>query len=67
MAKKGATRKRGAKTVAASVLTKEDADRFEKSATAWGKKAARTKKSARKTLVSLGIVTPKGRLTKKYG
>ena len=49
------------------VATKEDADRFEKLATAWGKRAARTKKSARETLVSLGIVTPKGRLTKKYG
>lgn len=67
MATKRTARKRAAKTVGASVLTKEDADRFEKSASAWGKKAARTKKSARETLVSLGIVTPKGRLTKKYG
>ena len=67
MATKGVARKREAKTVGASVLTKEDADRFEKSATAWGKRAARTKKSARETLVSLGIVTPEGRLTKKYG
>ena len=67
MAKKGAARKREVKTSAASVLTKEDADRFEKSATLWGKKAARTKTSARAKLVELGIVTPKGRLTKKYG
>lgn len=67
MAKKGAASKREAKTVAASVLTKKDAVRFEKSAAAWGKKAARTKTSARAKLVELGIVTPKGRLTKKYG
>lgn len=55
------------KSASASVLTQKDADRFQKSALAWGRKATKTKKTARRTLVSLGISTKSGRLTKKYG
>ena len=55
-----------AKTVAASVLTQADADRFSKQAKAWGRKVTRTKAEAKKTLVDLGIYTKDGKLSKNY-
>lgn len=57
---------RRTKNGAASVSTQKDADDFKKSASAWGREATKTKRKARDTLVSLGISTPKGRLTKRY-
>jgi hypothetical protein len=44
----------------------EDVKRFEKAAKAYGKKATASREAARATLVSLGIHTKSGRLTKKY-
>ena len=54
------------KTVVASVSTQRDADRFRKAALAWGNTATESKKKAAETLVSLGIYTKSGKLTKKY-
>lgn len=68
MAKKsGKASVRRTKSAAASVLTQKDADRFKKSASAWGRKVTKTKKTAKNALISLGISTESGRLTKKYG
>mgnify|MGYP003626535996 CR=1 FL=1 len=50
-----------------SVSTKADVERFQKAADAWGKKATKSKATARKTLVRLGMLTPSGKLTKRYG
>ena len=51
----------------ASVSTQADIERFRKAAEAWGKKATRSKKSAKDTLVRLGMLTANGKLTKRYG
>ncbi len=66
MAKNGA-RKKMAKTVAASTLTQRDADKFKKSAKKYTKEATTSKRKAQSKLISLGIYTPTGRLSKKYG
>lgn len=51
---------------ATSIATKQEADRFRKAADSYVARAAASKKSARKTLVALGIHTRSGRLTKRY-
>lgn len=51
----------------ASVSTRDDVERFRKAADAWGKKATKSKASARATLMRLGMLTPGGKLTKRYG
>lgn len=51
----------------ASVSTEADVERFRKVAEAWGKKATKSKKSARDTLVRIGMLTASGKLTKRYG
>ncbi len=56
-----------AKVVAASTLTQRDADKFKKSAKKYAKEATTSKKKAQSKLISLGIYTPKGRLSKRYG
>ncbi len=66
MVKKSAG-KRAAKVVVASTLTQIDADKFKKSAKKYTTKATTSKKKARSKLISLGIYTPTGRLSKKYG
>ena len=66
MSKNGKSNARRAERAAATILTQKDADRFARLAAAWGRKATRSKEQARKTLVSLGIMTPTGRLTKNY-
>ena len=66
MAKRNAG-KRAAKVVAASTLTQIDADKFKKSAKQYAKKATTSKKKAQSKLISLGIYTSTGRLSKKYG
>lgn len=50
-----------------SVSTEADVERFRKAAEAWGKKATKSKKSAKNTLVRLGMLTASGKLTKRYG
>jgi hypothetical protein len=64
---KNSARKRMAKVVAASTLTQRDADKFKKSARKYTKEATTSKKKAQTKLISLGIYTPTGRLSKKYG
>jgi len=49
-----------------SVNTNRATRRFSKAAAAYVSKATASKKSARRTLVSLGIYTPKGNLKKNY-
>ena len=66
MAKKGGG-KRDARVVAGTVLTQRDADKFKKSAEKYTKAATTSKKKAQNKLVSLGIYTKSGRLSKKYG
>lgn len=46
--------------------TMADAEEFERAAAAWAKKATRSKETARAELVRMGIITPAGRLTKRY-
>ena len=50
----------------ASVTTMEDAERFRKAAAKYTVKATRTRDSARKKLIDLGIYTKSGRLSKHY-
>ncbi len=52
--------------VVGSALTQADADRFEAAAYKVGRSAAKSKKTARDTLVILGTHTKTGRLTKNY-
>ena len=66
MAKK-IVRKKAAKAVAGSTLTQVDANKFKKSAVKYTKKVTSTKKKAQSKLISLGIHTRTGRLSKKYG
>lgn len=66
MAKKN-TGKNGTKTVSAATLGQRDADRFEKSARKYTKDATSSKRKAQSRLISLGIYTKSGRLSKKYG
>ena len=47
-------------------LTMEDAREFKKIAREWGRKAGRTKETARAKLRELGIIRKDGSLTKKY-
>lgn len=49
-----------------SILGPEDADQFQVSANRWGRKARESQQSAIDTLVSLGIATASGKLTKRY-
>lgn len=49
-----------------NILSQKYSDSFKKAAAAWGDKATKTKKTARDTLVSLGISTKSGQLTKNY-
>ena len=55
-----------ASVVSASSFTQEDVDKFKKSADQYTKKATSSKKKARETLISLGIYTKSGRLSKNY-
>ena len=55
------------KVVYAGPVTMADAERFKKDAAEWARKACRSKETARAELVSLGICTPDGRLTERYG
>lgn len=59
--------KRAAKAVTASTLTQIDADKFRKSAKQYTIKATASKRKAQSKLISLGIYTSTGRLSKKYG
>ena len=54
------------RSVAASVLTQEDADRFGRSAEKFAKKATTSRQEARRTLVSLRTHTKSGRIAKNY-
>ncbi|MCK4867070.1 MAG: hypothetical protein KAT39_03390 [Alphaproteobacteria bacterium] len=54
------------KDALATTSTKEAADRFAVAAKRYASQATRTEKSARKTLVKLGIYTKKGNLTARY-
>jgi len=54
------------KDALATTSTKEAADRFAVAAKKYASQATRTEKSARKTLVKLGIYTKKGNLTARY-
>ena len=63
---KRSVRKSEGRAVAASVLTQRDADKFEKSAEKYAREATSSKKKAQSKLISLGIYTKTGRLTKKY-
>ncbi len=49
-----------------SINTNRAARRFSRAAAAYTAKATKSKKSARRTLVALGIYTEKGKLTKNY-
>ena len=53
--------------LAASALTQKDADRFDKQAKTYAASVTASKKKARSKLVSLGINTRSGRLSKRYG
>lgn len=66
MAKKNVSKK-VTKVAASSVLTQRDADDFKKSAKIYTKNTVSSKKKAQSKLISLGIYTPTGRLSKKYG
>lgn len=48
-------------------ITSKDVADFKKAAKAYRKRHARTPEEARKELVALGVVTPKGNLKKAYG
>lgn len=48
------------------VLTQKDADKFEKAAKRYTRKATSSKEAAREALVKLGTHTPTGRLAKNY-
>ena len=50
----------------AGALDMEDFKSFEERAERWTREACRTKETAREALRELGIVTPTGRLTKKF-
>jgi hypothetical protein len=50
----------------ASISTKRDVERFRKAADAYGSSATRSPEAAREALVSLGIYTKSGKLTKNY-
>jgi hypothetical protein len=52
--------------VSASSFTQEDVDKFKKSADRYTRKATSSKKKAQETLISLGIYTKSGRLSKNY-
>jgi hypothetical protein len=56
----------GAKTARTTVNTTKDAARFSKAAASFAKKARASKKVAHRTLVSLGIYTASGKLSKNY-
>lgn len=50
----------------ASLSTRTEARRFSKAAKAFTKRATKSKKAARETLIELGTHTAKGDLTKRY-
>ncbi len=49
-----------------SALSQKDADRFRKQARTYARKATSSEEAARSTLISLGIHTKSGKLSKKY-
>ncbi|MEQ8404235.1 MAG: hypothetical protein RKE49_03995 [Oceanicaulis sp.] len=48
-------------------ISEKDVADFRKAAEAYRKRHTRSREAARKELVALGIVTPKGNLRKVYG
>lgn len=54
------------KEALATTSTKEAADKFALAARKYASQATKTEKSAKKTLVKLGIYTEKGNLTARY-
>lgn len=60
------TKNERSKVVYAGPLTMEDAREFKKIAEKWGRKACRTKETARAELRKMGIIRADGRLTKRY-
>lgn len=49
------------------ILGQADAEKFEESARAWTAANSQSPAAAKDTLVSLGILTRSGRLSKRYG
>lgn len=67
MAKKAT--KRTAKTgpsLAGTTTAKDEVERFRKAAEAYSKRVLRSRETARKALVELGIYTKSGKLTRHY-
>jgi hypothetical protein len=54
------------RALTAAVQTKKDVASFRKAASAYTKKVTATKSAARKELITLGIYTRSGKLTKHY-
>ena len=50
----------------AGTLTMADVEEFERKAAEWEREVTKSKETARAELVKMGIITPAGRLTKRY-
>lgn len=49
------------------VLDQKDADKFSKDSAAYTKRVTRTRETARRALIDMGLYTEEGKLHKNYG